>query len=127
SRWTRDGYERCSLRGSRGGRQRAAGAALRPAGDDLRVDQRDDGSFIESGDDRPAFGAVGYLHVVSLEAIARVQVDEGLATLLEDRLTRSLEGVRNLAAVDHEPHGRSGAQPRIRLIEGEVDVELTDR
>src|SRR5262249_5995989 len=115
-----------SFGGTTRARERSAGRP-RLAGGGVRVDERDDVPFVDAGHDGAALGAVDDLDVAAIEVLADLQEDEGLAVLLEHRLARHLDGVLDLAALDHDAQRRSGAHLRVGLLELEIDVELADR
>src|SRR5262245_26778976 len=112
-----------SFGGTTRARERSAGRP-RLAGGGVRVDERDDVPFVDAGHDGAALGAVDDLDIAAIEVLADLQEDEGLAVLLEHRLARHLDGVLDLAALDHDAQRRSGAHLRVGLLELEIDVEL---
>src|SRR6185312_6887285 len=95
-------------------------------GGDIRIDQGDHVAVVHSSDCGAALGAVRDLDVAPLEAVAFADIDECLAALLEYRLPRHLQRIGNVAAIDHQPDRRTRAEARIRVREGEGDVELTN-
>ena len=81
------------------------------------------GALGDAGNHGAALGQVLDLDLALLEAVAGLDEDVGLAVLLEHRLARHVEGVRDFLAFDHHPGRGARLEARIGRIELEADVE----
>src|SRR5439155_3326484 len=88
---------------------------------------RDDVNVPQARPDGTALGPVRDFDRTLLNAVAQFQEHDALAVLVEAGLSRHMQDVVQLPPRDLEPRGRTGAEPRIDLVELERDVELPRR
>ena len=90
---------------------------------DERIHERNNDRFVKTCDDRAAFGRGDHLDVPSIEPVAALHERIILPRLLEDRLTRDVERVLDLPAVNRQAQRRSGAHRGIGMIERKDDID----